>query len=67
MARKLTPQQVKVFLEAAPLSELEFGAEDCLARHMRRALDHPFFEQPAPMLPNLEFLFSEDAPKDNRK
>lgn len=66
MARKLTPEQVKVFLEAAPLSELAFGAEECPARHMRRALDHPFFEQLAPSLPSLEFLFCEDPPKDSR-
>ena len=67
MARKLTPEQVRAFLEAAPLSELAFGAEDCPARHLRRALDHPSFEQPAPTLSNLEFLFCDETPKDNRK
>ena len=66
VARKLTIEEVKIFLEAAPLSELAYGDEDSPARHLRRALDHPFFEQPDPAFPGAEYLFCGDAPKSVR-
>ena len=59
MARKLTTSEERLLIEAAPLSELAFGAEDCPARQIRRALDHPLFDRPTAAMPLSEFVVGE--------
>lgn len=64
MARKLKPNEERAFFEAAPLTELIFSAESCLARHLRKAMDHPIFDKPTPALASDEFLLEDDFAPD---
>jgi hypothetical protein len=59
MAKKLTTSEERLLIEAAPLSELAFGAEECPARHLRRALDHPLFDTPIAAMPLSELILAE--------
>lgn len=59
MAKKLSSSQERLLLEAAPLSELAFGAEECRARHLRRALDHPLFDRPTAAMPVSEIVLGD--------
>ncbi|HZQ47131.1 MAG TPA: hypothetical protein VFC07_08975 [Verrucomicrobiae bacterium] len=60
----MKPNEERAFLEAAPPTELVFSTESCLARPLRRAIDHPFFDKYTPALAHEEFLLEEALAQD---
>jgi hypothetical protein len=65
MARKLKPHEEQALLEATPFTELTFSAQGCHARHIRKAMDHPFFDKQPPTLAQVDLLLDEDLVLDD--
>ncbi len=65
MARKLKSHEERAFLEATPFIELSFSADDCHARQLRKAMDHPFFDKQPPTLAHVDLLLDEDLALDD--
>lgn len=65
MARRLKSHEEQALLEATPFTELTFNAQGCHARHINKAMEHPFFDKHPPTLAHVDLLLDEDLAPDD--